>query len=368
MPQYQSFDAEDRIVETTKVTTGYFADGGGKLAGTAMTTASMTSSQTQYYVNVREGTATSDEFSLTFGHRPGSGSSDVTSHTKAIYQYYADLLLFPDEIETVGFQFNSGSTEDSIWVLAAERARMKDRLNRKNWTLTLGGWTGSSAASHVGTEAGGGSAGGANVLTLTDDSDITSPTPTPVGNRYNIITGSLGVAKDTSHATASFYSGNEPYGWFYPNLGLVVLNGNALSASIPGRHITCGSAETPSADTVGSGVGFGVDTATTALNHNKFYQSLQSGSFQARSEEDQITTSYFVRARAAHWNFSNNPTFYSGSDATFSIPEFTGNPQTFITTIGLHDAGGTMVAVGRLSTPVLKNFSREFTAKVNLVH
>ena len=45
-----------------------------------------------------------------------------------------------------------------------------------------------------------------------------------------------------------------------------------------------------------------------------------------------------------------------------------GNPQTFITTIGLHDAQGTCVAVGRLSTPVLKNFSTEFTAKVNLVH
>ena len=322
-----------------------------------MTTASMTSSQTQYYVNVREGTGTNDEFSVTFGHRPGSGSSDVTSHTKAIYQYFADLLLFPDEIETVGFQFSSGSTEDSIWVLSGERARMKDRLNRKNWTLTLSGWTGSSAASILN-----------GPLSLTDDSDITAPTPSPVGPRYNIISGALGTAVDTAHATASFYSGNEPYGWFYPNVGLVVLNGNALSASIPGRHITCGSAETPSADTAGSGVGFAVDTATTALNHNKFYQALQSGSFTARSEEDQITTSYFVRARAAHWNFSNNPTFYSGSDATFSIKEFTGNPQTFITTIGLHDAAGTLVAVGRLSTPVLKNFSTELTAKVNLVH
>ena len=58
----------------------------------------------QYYVNVRSGTSTSDEFSITYGNRVGSGSEDVTGHTKAIYQYFADLLLFPDDIETVGLK------------------------------------------------------------------------------------------------------------------------------------------------------------------------------------------------------------------------------------------------------------------------
>ena len=135
---------------------------------------------------------------------------------------------------------------------------------------------------------------------------------------------------------------------------LIISNEPLFETVLPGKNF--------------SEFGFGVSTETTAKNHLKLFKCLQSGSFTARSEEDQITTSYFVRARAAHFNFSNNPSFFSGSDATFSIPEFTGNPQTFITTIGLHDAAGTMVAVGRLSTPVLKNFSREFTAKVNLVH
>ena len=87
-----------------------------------------------------------------------------------------------------------------------------------------------------------------------------------------------------------------------------------------------------------------------------------------RNEEDQITTSYFVRARARDWNFSNNPTFGSGSDYTFAIKEFTGNPQTFITTVGLYDAKSRLVAVGRLSTPVLKNFSTEAVMKVNLTY
>ena len=349
MPQFQTFDQDDRIIETTKVTTGYFSDGGGILMGSDMVTTSLTASQEQYYVNIRKGTSTYDEFSCTFGNRDGSGSSDVTGHTKAIYQYYADLVLFPDEIETIGFQFNSGSTENNIFVISAERARMKDRLNRKNWTLTF---SGSNAA------------GAGASLQLTDDSAYSVATPTPAGNRYNLIKGTLGVAGHLN-ASASMYAANHPYGYIYPNLGLVILDGTAMSASIPGVAAESGSSVTAFG---GVGVGFGLDTATTAKNHKKLYHTLKSGSFQARSEEDQITTSYFVRARAAHWNFSNNPSFYSGSDATFAVREFTGNPQTFITTIGLHDAQGTCVAVGRLSTPVLKNFSTEFTAKVNLVH
>ena len=40
MPQYQVFDQEDKIIETTKVTTGYFSDGGGILEGSDMVTQS----------------------------------------------------------------------------------------------------------------------------------------------------------------------------------------------------------------------------------------------------------------------------------------------------------------------------------------
>ena len=355
MPQYQVFDAEDKIIETTKVTTGYFSDGGGTLTGANMISQSLTASQEQYYANVRKTGTTNDEFSVTYGNNAGIGSADVTGHTKAVYQYYADLLLFPDEIENTGFQFVSGSTDANIWVIAAERSRMKDRLNRKNWTITLGGTTGSAFNTVV---------NNGNLLTLTDDSAYTTATPTPVGPRYNVISGALGVSKGGT-ATGGFFGAGHPFGYFYPNMGLIVLSGAAMSGTIAGSHESSGSVSEGGQD---QGIGFTPHTATTAKNHLKLFQSLRSGSFTARSEEDQITTSYFVRARAAHFNFSNNPTFYSGSDATFSIPEFTGNPQTFITTVGLHDAQGTTVAVGRLSTPVLKNFSTEFTAKVNLVH
>ena len=43
-----------------------------------------------------------------------------------------------------------------------------------------------------------------------------------------------------------------------------------------------------------------------------------------------------------------------------------GNPQTFPTTVGLYDSSYNLVAVGRLSAPIQKNFKKEMTIKVNL--
>jgi len=45
-----------------------------------------------------------------------------------------------------------------------------------------------------------------------------------------------------------------------------------------------------------------------------------------------------------------------------------GNPNVFITGMGLHDANGVLLAVAKLSTPVSKNFGTQQTIKVNLTY
>ena len=67
-------------------------------------------------------------------------------------------------------------------------------------------------------------------------------------------------------------------------------------------------------------------------------------------------------------NFSNNPTFVSGSLNELRHTEMKGNPQTFITSVQLYNQAGEMVAVGNLSTPLKKNFSSEATIKVKLTY
>jgi len=45
-----------------------------------------------------------------------------------------------------------------------------------------------------------------------------------------------------------------------------------------------------------------------------------------------------------------------------------GNPNVYITGLGLHSADGALLAVAKLSTPIQKNFGTQQTIKVNLTY
>ena len=78
------------------------------------------------------------------------------------------------------------------------------------------------------------------------------------------------------------------------------------------------------------------------------------------------------------FNFSSNPTYSTGSkvaksgggfDVTtglFKVPSFQGDPRAYITQVGLYDNNNDLLAVAKLSQPVLKSFSREAVVKVKL--
>ena len=87
-----------------------------------------------------------------------------------------------------------------------------------------------------------------------------------------------------------------------------------------------------------------------------------------RKEEDEISKQFFCRVRAGEYNFSNNPTFVSGSNNELRNKSMWNFPVTFITGVQLYNAAGDVVAVGKLSTPLKKNFSTEATIKVKLTY
>ena len=333
--------AEDRVTETTKVTTGFFTGDLGTLAGSNLTTASLTDGEKKYYYNLQH--SSEDQFSVAYGHISGLGSqsgstANKVGQTEAIYRQFASQLLVPNEISG-GFIINN-ATQSSVHFIVAKRARMKDRINKKNWTLHL---SGSNSASVP------------NSLFLTDDSEYSASTASPVGPRFNVISGSAGVG--TVGTT---------FGHFYPNMGTIVLSTQQLSASIPGLPSTIIS--TSLAGLVKDN-GFAQDDNATADNALKMVRAIQLGTDTSfRSEEDQTSIMYFCRAKAANFNYTNNPTFTSGSDNGFRQRTMEGNPQTFITTVGLYDAQDTLVAVGKLSTPVQKNYSSEAVIKAKLTY
>ena len=347
--------AEDTITTQITVTNGFFDGGVGTLAGSNFTTSSLSATQKNYYYNLQYNSK--DHFSVTYGHIGGSGSavenSTTEGSTQAIYkQFYNFTETSAENIrDTAGWSMVDGTdgtnsvTQNGVFILASERLQMKDRLNPGTWTVALSGSN---------------TAGTSTTLHLTDDSKTVDAESAPFGPRYNIVSGSAG--------SVSVAYTTKTYGFFYPDAGLMVLSANALSSSLPGKPAYQTAAIGTPAFVQGNGFSQDVRVNEAADNAHKLVVGLSKGSVTIRSEEQQYIYDYFCRAKSSEFNLSQNLSFWSGSQYEIRHSDMVTNPQTFISEVGLYDNQNSLVAVGRLSSPINKNFSSEAIVKVRLTY
>ena len=239
-PNSSPINTSDTIADTVKTTTGYFTGGDPTMAGKDIFTGSFTEtagvsgtpnndSNKKYYFNVEQAPPVSasaeTQFSVTFGHINGSGSDNFGGEneksfkgaTEAIYRQLNEKLQISTEASG-GFKISAGgsaakaaSKDEYVYALIGKRARFKERMNKKAWTLVLSGSN---------------TTGSGVTLSLTDDSKDVAAVATPGGPRYNIVAGALGVVTTPAATTT--------YGWYYPEMGIMLFSGAELSASIPG--------------------------------------------------------------------------------------------------------------------------------------
>lgn len=104
----------------------------------------------------------------------------------------------------------------------------------------------------------------------------------------------------------------------------------------------------------------------TALLKGTDQPTYAEGLLTVQSEEI-ITSNYvFVRARNAEFNYSQNPTFIDSTTGGVRFTDFISAPQTFITTVGLYNDNGDLLAVAKLSKPLKKDFTKEALIRVKL--
>ena len=85
------------------------------------------------------------------------------------------------------------------------------------------------------------------------------------------------------------------------------------------------------------------------------------------NSQETVSSDYiFIRARNAEFNYSENPSFISGSTGEVTFNSFINNPQTFPTTIGMYNDNNELLAVAKLSRPLLKDFTKEALVRVKL--
>jgi len=92
--------------------------------------------------------------------------------------------------------------------------------------------------------------------------------------------------------------------------------------------------------------------------------------FSGSAAQTNINSSiYFCRFAADEFNYSSNPSYTDATNRIVVIDEGQEETQqsfTFITSVGLYDAQNQLLAVAKVSRPVLKSSDRDLTLKIRL--
>ena len=347
---YKRFGEFDQVTGKVEVvTTGLWSGDTGSLTSFFTSSAQVAQSSGNYYYNIYNTAETSSvQFSVAYGNRLGSGSVSLanddssTLATKSTYAQYKQILLDQDDTQ---FSFATGSgtahNSDAIYVINLARARYKEKMDAGNWSLKLSGSEGA--------------------VTFIDDSGKKfSDTVGKAGRVFDVVMGSLNLgSQNDATITQKYASGSgtiaagQGFGKFYPDMGIVVFNPEAVSAEVGNVYGT---------NLTGSLV-----VTSEQQNHKYLWESIKlGGDFEARRTENVSTSHYFVRATNREFNFSNNPSYTTGTDGTFSESTFETDPKTFITTVGLYNDSNELIAVAKTSQPIAKSFDKEVLIKVKL--
>jgi hypothetical protein len=333
---FKRFDPEDFVVSSDSITSTLWSTGAPTLTTFYTNSVQEAGSSGNYYLSVYQ-TASSlstaqVQFDIAYANLLGSGSTlynpivPENSYTKTIYGQYRSLIL---EDENSSFTFGTGNnvlTSQDFWVLSIERAQYKQSLFPGSLNLKISG------------------SGG--IINLTDNS-LDNPVNVFIGTSrvYQLISGSNGTAGTLQYSGYVLNSGS--YGLVFPDLGTILLNPYAISQSIK---------VSPSRSNNSDG-----------LNNQRLFNSISLGSSFALNSQETITSDYvFVRARNSEFNYSENPSFISGSTGEVIYSSFINQPQVYITTIGMYNDSNDLLAVAKMSRPLLKDFTKEALVRVKL--
>ena len=326
---FKRLDPEDFLVSVDSVTATAWSTNSPTL--TTFFTSPVSSTNDSYYKNVYQTASTVSgsavQFAIAYGNEYGSGSANFNdsvpgvSPTRTVYGQYRNLIYGS---ETAAFIFGTVTASD-FWAISVDRARYKEHLLKGTFNITLSG-------------------SGIQTLKLTDNSGmVTTDTYLDCGRVYEIISGSNGVA----YTGTGYSPSSGSYGLFLPDIATIILNPLALSQSInlsPSRSFD-----------------------SDGLNIGRLFTAISgAASFQVNSEETVTSDYVFVRARNSEFNYSENPSFISGSTGDVIFSTFINSPQTYMTTVGFYNDTNDLLAVAKLSKPLTKDFTKEALLRVKL--
>ena len=230
---------------------------------------------------------------------------------------------------------------DSAVFIDFSRVLMKDEIKKGSFQITIG--TASFAAVDAGNQT----------RTFTDAHAVEGNQST---YKSNSPMGEYSLLQLGSTATVP---SNSPYGLLYYQAGLLVLAG---STAVFGNELTSGSSR------------FAVEAAQTPSEafHSGNINDIVNGvrhhilNIEFNNTTELNSTTYFLRATNNEFNYSNNPSFVSGSEIIVKAGNASNPSVAYITTVGLYSADNQLLAVGKLSEPLKKTPQDEINVKMRI--
>jgi len=299
-------------------------------------------------------------FTVTYGNSNGSGSTytedtPFDTPSKAIYsQYRLSTLDLPETNFTF---YNTGSLEtpDDVYVINFYRKSIGDKLDIGNFEINLAELSGSGIANnlHTGSNV---KVSGSNpkVITLIDNSSYTDfnyCNENPYAS-YDVVSGSLELGiHDSATGSISTNPNITTYGKVYPALGVIVLSANRLNNELSFNTVT------------GSNI--------NGDNSFKLYTSISGAaatgnSMKARREKNFGVKHYFIHIPHDEANYTNNPSYASGSQYKLKYNCMSEQPLSYITSIGLYNDEYELLAIAKMSSPVRKSFDDDLLIRIKL--
>jgi len=356
---FKRLDPEDFVVSSDSVTSTVWSNNSPSL-NTYFTSSTQTEgSSGPYYLSVFNTSSNSTtgssaaavQFQIAYANKNGGGgvnfdgSVPFVSPTTTIYGQYRTLILEDENANFVWGESSTGSVDNGFYVISIERARYKQSLLPGTLNLSIS----SSNSNFTQTQ-----------IHLTDNSGmVTLPTYYGTQRVYQLISGSDGVAHNAASGGTGFTANSGSYGWFCPDISTILLNEAALDDNTA----------------TGGGINLATITSSNTFGNNpsKLYRAISGstgdvdGNIFLLNSQETVTSDYvFVRARNSEFNYTENPSFISGSTGEVIYPYFINNPQTFPTTVGMYNDSNDLIAVAKLSKPIQKDFTKEALVRVKL--
>lgn len=242
---------------------------------------------------------------------------------------------------------------DDIYAISLSRWNFRDRVDSGNWQLSL------CAVDKDNVED------TSKIITLIDETVdyIGTPQSNPTyklhslgGAVYGVYSGSLDSGIDTDADT-------QPYGLFFPDNGVILLNGEMLYSSslIETRR-------TPATSSGAFPFSSNAEMIFTSISG-----AMSDGKpFIANTSEVKTPTYCFVRINNYEYNYTTNPSYFDvvddGKDSLVVKDKIKASkvPFVYITTIGLYNDNGDLLAIAKLSRPIRKTQSDELVVKLKL--